>query len=72
LGISIGLDNETVEKYIQLLKKSFLIFRLRSFSRNWRKELKKSSKIYFYDNRVRNSLIANFSPVTLRQDVGAL
>jgi predicted AAA+ superfamily ATPase len=72
LGKTIGLDNETVEKYIQLLEKSFVIFRLRSFSRNLRKELKKSSKIYFYDNGIRNSLIANFSPVTLRQDIGAL
>jgi uncharacterized protein len=72
LGKMVGLDNETVERYIQLLEKSFVIFRLGSFSRNLRKELTKSNKIYFYDNGIRNSLIANFSPVTLRQDIGSL
>ncbi len=72
LGKTIGLDNQTIEKYVQLLEKSFVIFRLPSFSRNLRTELKKSQKIYFYDNGIRNSLIANFNLISLRQDVGAL
>ncbi len=72
LGKTIGLDNQTIEKYIQLLEKSFVIYRLGSFSRNLRKELKKSQKIYFYDNGIRNSLIANFNLTTLRTDIGAL
>jgi len=72
LGKIIGLDNQTIEKYVQLLEKSFVIYRLRSFSRNLRTELKKSQKIYFYDNGIRNSLIANFNQINLRQDVGAL
>ena len=68
----MGLDNETVEKYIQLLEKTFITFRLSAFSRNLRKELKKSRKIYFYDNGIRNALIANFSPIELRSDIGNL
>jgi len=72
LGQTIGLDNETVEKYIQLLEKTFVIFRLSSLSRNLRKELKLSRKIYFYDNGIRNALIANFNQPELRQDVSAL
>ena len=72
LGKIIGLDNQTVEKYIQLLEKTFVIFRLGAFSRNLRKELKKGRKIYFYDNGIRNSLITNFSQPELRTDIGAL
>jgi len=72
LGKIVGLDNETIENYIQLLEQSFVIFRLGSFSRNLRTELKKSRKIYFYDNGIRNALIANFQTIELRQDVGAL
>ena len=60
LGKTVGLDNETIESYLQLLEKAFIIFRLGSFSRNLRTELKKSRKIYFYDNGIRNALIANF------------
>jgi uncharacterized protein len=67
-----GLDNETVEKYINLLEKSYIIFRLGSLSRNLRNELKKSKKIYFYDNGIRNTLIKSFNPLLLRNDVGAL
>lgn len=72
LGKTIGSDSETVQRYIELLEKSFVIFRLRSFSRNLRNELKKSRKIYFYDNGIRNALINNFSPINLRTDKGAL
>ncbi len=67
-----GLDAKTVEKYIVLLEQTFVIFRLGSFSRNLRNELKSSRKIYFYDNGIRNALIANFNQVELRADVGAL
>ena len=72
IGNLIGLNSKTVESYIQLLEKSFVIFRLSSFSRNLRNELKASKKIYFYDNGIRNALIANFNQVELRTDVGAL
>jgi len=72
LGNLVGLDNQTVETYIQLLEQTFIIFRLRTFNRNLRTELKKTRKIYFYDNGIRNSLIANFQRVGLRQDMGAL
>lgn len=68
----VGVDNQTIESYIQLLEYAFIIFRLGSFSRNLRTELKKSKKIYFYDNGVRNAIIANFQQVELRQDTGAL
>ncbi|MHC1779075.1 MAG: ATP-binding protein [Bacteroidales bacterium] len=72
LGQMLGLDKETVERYLDLLEKVFVIFRLNSFSRNIRNELKKSKKIYFYDNGVRNSIINNFNPLQSRNDVGAL
>lgn len=68
----LGSDNQTVESYIDLLEKAFVVFRLPSFSRNARTELKKSKKVFFYDNGVRNAVIANFSPLALREDEGAL
>lgn len=68
----IGIDKETVENYINLLEKCFVVFRLNSFSRNMRNEIKKGKKIYFYDNGVRNAVISNFAPLELRNDVGAL
>jgi len=72
LGQLTGLDNETVEKYILLLERAFVIFRLNSFSRNLRNELKRSRKIYFYDNGIRNALINNFNQVEFRNDIGQL
>lgn len=72
LAQTIGLDAKTVESYIQLLEQAFIVFRLGTFSRNLRTELKKTRKIYFYDNGIRNALIANFQQVELRQDMGAL
>lgn len=72
LGKTVGLDNETVEKYVVLLEKAYIIFRLSAFSRNLKKELKQSRKIYFYDNGIRNALIANFTLPELRQDTGSL
>lgn len=72
LGNLLGIDTVTVQRYVDLLEKAYVIFHIRSFSRNVRNELKKSIKIYFYDNGVRNSVISNFSPVELRSDTGAL
>jgi predicted AAA+ superfamily ATPase len=72
LGRMLGLNSLTVQRYLNLLEKSYVIFHLRSFSRNVRAELKKSRKIYFYDNGIRNALIGDFKPLNLRQDTGAL
>ena len=72
LAQTCGMDSKTVEKYIILLEQTFVIFRLGSFSRNLRNELKNSKKIFFYDNGIRNALIANFSPAETRTDIGAL
>lgn len=72
LGQLVGADKETVERYIELLEKAYVVFRLNSFSRNLRNELKKSRKIYFWDTGIRNAVIRNFSPLHLRQDTGAL
>jgi predicted AAA+ superfamily ATPase len=72
LGRLCGLDNKTVEKYITVLEQTFVIFRLGSYSRNLRNELKSSRKIYFTDNGIRNALIADFRPVELRDDIGKL
>lgn len=72
LGQLCGLNAETVEKYINLLEKAFIVFRLPAFSRNLRNELKKSYKIYFYDNGLRNAVINQFNPVGLRNDTGQL
>lgn len=72
LGRLLGLNTATVQRYIDLLEKSYVVFHLRSFSRNVRYELKKSRKIYFYDNGVRNALIGDYKPLALRNDTGAL
>lgn len=72
LGKQLGMSKNTVEKYLDLLNKVFVIFKLQGFSRNLRGEIVKSSKWYFYDNGIRNTLLANFSPLSLRQDVGVL
>lgn len=72
LGQMSGLDNQTVEHYINLLEKAFIVFRLGTYSRNLRNELKKSRKIYFYDNGLRNAVINQFNPLGMRNDIGAL
>ena len=72
LSSLIGIDNQTVEKYIQLLEQVFVVFRLPAFSRNLRKEIKRGRKVYFYDNGIRNAIIANFNILELRNDKGAL
>jgi hypothetical protein len=68
----LQIDKNTVSNYIDLLEKVFVIFRLPAFSRNMRKEISRSKKIYFYDNGVRNAVISNFQPFSLRADKGAL
>ena len=68
----LKIDQGTVTRYIDLLEKSFVIFRLRALSRNVRNEIAKSRKIYFYDNGIRNALIRNYQPLALRNDKGAL
>ncbi|MGL2995204.1 ATP-binding protein [Flavobacterium sp. TSSA_36] len=72
IGTLCGLDSKTVEKYITLLEQTFVVFKLSSFSRNIRNELKNSKKIYFYDNGIRNALISNFNQIENRTDIGAL
>ena len=72
LATKLGIDRKTVMSYIDLLEQCFVLFRLRAFSRNLRKEVSKSIKIYFYDLGIRNSLIQNFAPLSLRTDTGAL
>jgi predicted AAA+ superfamily ATPase len=68
----VGITKETVMSYINLLEKTFVIFRLQPLARNLRNEIGTSRKIYFFDNGIRNALIANLNPLELRQDVGAL
>lgn len=67
-----SLDSKTVERYITLLEQCYIIFRLPSFSRKLRHELKASRKIFFYDNGIRNALIADYTAPEIRQDIGAL
>lgn len=72
LGRQIGIDTKTVSRYLDLLEKSFVLYNLRGFSRNLRKEVTKKSKYYFLDNGVRNAVISNFNDFPLRDDVGKL
>jgi predicted AAA+ superfamily ATPase len=72
LANKLDLNKRTVSKYIDLLEKSFIVFSMTSFSKNQRKEIGKSTKIYFYDLGVRNQLIENFSELRFRNDIGAL
>lgn len=72
LSKTVGSDVKTIEKYIDLLEKCYIVFRLPALNRNMRSELKKGKKIFFYDNGIRNSIIHNLNPLSLRNDVGAL
>ena len=72
IGQLIGLDPKTIERYVDILEKSYIIFRLGSFSRNLRNELKNSRKIYFWDLGIRNAIIGNLSHVENRTDAGVL
>jgi len=72
LAQMVNIDKNTVSKYIDILEKGYIIFKLSSFSRNVRNEIKTNKKIYFYDNGIRNMVIGNFNPIELRIDKGAL
>jgi predicted AAA+ superfamily ATPase len=72
LSQTVQADVKTVERYVNLLEQCFIIFKLNGLSSNMRNELKKSKKIFFYDNGIRNALLQSFSPLNLRNDVGAL
>lgn len=72
LSTNLGISRVTVEKYLNLLEKSFVIFRLPAFSNNLRKEIVKSNKIFFWDTGVRNALIKQFGFSTARGDIGPL
>ncbi len=72
LAKQLGISRNTVERYLDLLSKVFVIYKLQGYSRNLRKEVTKSHKWYFYDNGIRNALIANFNPFNLRNDIGEL
>ena len=72
LGTQLGISKNTVERYLDLLEKAFVVYRLSGFSRNLRKEITKSPHYYFYDVGIRNALINNFNPLSMRDDVGML
>ena len=72
LSSLIGVDRNTVINYIDILEKGYVIYSLKSYSRNIRNEIKKAQKIYFYDNGIRNAIIGNFNDLNLRSDIGSL
>ena len=72
LGRQLGMSKNTVEKYLDILSKVFVIYRLGAYSTNQRNEVSKAGKWYFYDNGIRNAIIGNFNQLSLRQDIGAL
>ncbi len=72
LGNQLNMNRRTVERYLDLLEKTFVIFHVRGFSRNLRKEVTKNPRYYFFDNGIRNAVINNFNPLRLRNDVGML
>ena len=72
LGNQLNMSKNTVERYLDLLSKVFIVFKIEGFSRNLRKEITKSSRWYFYDNGIRNAIINNFNTLQNRTDVGDL
>jgi len=72
LGTQLSMSKNTVDRYLDLLEKTFVIFRLTGFSRNLRKEITKNHRYYFTDNGIRNALINSFNPLTMRNDIGML
>jgi len=72
LATQLGMSKNTVEKYLDLLEKVFVLYRLSGFSRNLRKEISKNHRYYFYDNGIRNTIIGNFNPLEIRDDTGIL
>ncbi len=72
LGKQLAMSKNTIERYLDILSKVFIIYKLTGFSRNLRKEIVKNSKWYFYDNGIRNAILANFNLLNNRNDVGML
>lgn len=72
VGKQVGMNKNTIERYLDLLEKVFVIYRLSGFSRNLHKEITKNQRYFFYDNGIRNAVIGNFNPVGLRNDLGEL
>ena len=72
LGTNLGMSKNTVERYLDLLEKTFVVFKLRGLSRNHRKEISKSNRYYFYDIGIRNAVINSYNSLTLRNDIGML
>jgi predicted AAA+ superfamily ATPase len=72
LGNQLGISKNTVDKYLDLLSKVFILHKVEGFSRNLRKEITKNSRWYFLDNGIRNAVTANFNPIESRNDIGAL
>ena len=72
LGKQLGMSKNTVDRYLDLLSKVFVIYKRSGYSKNLRKEIAKSNRWYFFDNGIRNALINNFSPIAVRQDIGQL
>lgn len=72
MGSQLELGKNTIERYLDLLEKSFVVFRLSGFSRNLRKEISKNPRYFFYDTGIRNALINNFNPLNIRDDIGML
>lgn len=72
LAANLGINNRTVDRYLDLLEKSFVLINVRGFSRNLRKEITKNSRYYFYDTGVRNTIVNSFNPLGMRNDVGML
>ena len=72
LGSGLGMNRNTVDRYLDLLQKAYVLYSRSGFSRNLRKEMTKSRRYYFYDNGIRNGVISNFNALALRDDVGAL
>lgn len=72
MGNDLGLSKNTVDRYLDLLTKVFVVYRLDGFSKNLDNEITKKSKWYFYDNGIRNALINNFNPLSLRDDTGKI
>ncbi len=72
LGKQLAISKNTVEKYLDLLSKVYILHKVQGFSRNLRKEITKNSRWYFLDNGIRNAVIANFNPIEARNDIGQL
>lgn len=72
LSRTVGLNKNTIQKYIEILEKGYVVFKLTSFSKNVRNEIKRNRKIYFYDNGLRNMVIENFNDIEIRKDKGQL